>query len=101
MFFGNFCHQFHQYHHHHYHNYHLNHRHLYFFLSYAQYEKRGPSCPNWGERGGGLIWAMPESKHSFFCEVFPKAKGTSPITNDDFDDKKKMTKKHTNIMTIE
>ena len=21
--------------------------------------------------GGGLIWAMPESKHSFFWEVFP------------------------------
>ena len=23
-------------------------------------------------RGGGVIWAMPERKHSFFQEVFPK-----------------------------
>ena len=28
---------------------------------------QGPSCPNWGEgEKGGLFWAMPESKHSFY-----------------------------------
>ena len=32
-------------------------------------QKRGPSCPNWGRKGGELIWAMPESKHSFYRPV--------------------------------
>ena len=41
--------------------------------SFMTSEERGPSCPNWGEggAGGGLIWATPKSKHSFFGEVFP------------------------------
>ena len=38
--------------------------------SFLTSEKGGPSCPKWGG-GGELIWAMPESKHSFFREVFP------------------------------
>ena len=28
--------------------------------------------PEMGEGGGEVIWAMPERKHSFFKEVFPK-----------------------------
>ena len=35
--------------------------------------KRCTSCPKEGEGGGGeVIWAMPERKHSFLKEVFPK-----------------------------
>jgi len=49
---------------------------LYIFLYDSQ--KRCTSCPKEGEGGGGgggggeVIWAMPERKHSFFQEVFPK-----------------------------
>ena len=33
-----------------------------------------------GGRGGGEeIWAMPERKHSFFQEVFPKANSRVPL----------------------
>ena len=54
----------------HYHNWHFFcHTRKTLFLTS---EKRGTSCPNWGEGGGEVIRAMPERKHSLFCEVFPK-----------------------------
>ena len=34
-------------------------------------QKRGTSCPKWGEGGEEVIQAMPERKYSFFQEVFP------------------------------
>merc|ERR1719220_2334004 len=37
---------------------------LYIFLFDGR--KSCTSCPNWGEGGGEVIWAMPERKHSFF-----------------------------------
>ena len=47
---------------------------LYIFLYDGR--KRCTSCPKEGEGGGGgggeVIWAMPERKHSFLNEVFPK-----------------------------
>ena len=41
---------------------------LYIFLFDGR--KRCTSCPK--EGGGEVIWAMPERKHSFLHEVFPK-----------------------------
>ena len=32
-------------------------------------------------RGGGVIWAMPERKHSFLHEVFPKHDPQTPKHN--------------------
>ena len=43
---------------------------LYIFLYDGR--KRCTSCPKEGEGGGEVIWAMPERKHSFLNEVFPK-----------------------------
>ena len=34
-------------------------------------QKRGTSCPKWGEGGEEVIRAMHKRKHSFFQEVFP------------------------------
>ena len=46
-----------------------------FFWSYAQnvvfdVRKKRYKLPEM--RGGGGIWAMPETKHFFLCEVFPQ-----------------------------
>ena len=32
-------------------------------------KKSGTSCPNWGEGGGEVIWAMPERKHFFYVRA--------------------------------
>ena len=41
------------------------------FLIFSS-EKKGPSCPKWGQGGVQVIRAMPERKRFFSVDVFPK-----------------------------
>ena len=78
-YFSHFCHNYHQNYQNYHHNYHCNHHdhHQKKFRSYAQnvifdVQKRGPSCPNWGQGEGGLGDSGNARKKTFFSiEVFP------------------------------
>ena len=73
MFFSHFCHDYHQNYQNHHHNYPWNHHyhHQIKFRSYAQnvvfdVQKRGPSCPNRGQGGGGVRWFGQCPKENVF-----------------------------------
>ena len=76
-----FSHNYHQNYQNYHHNYHWNHHyhHQKKFRSYAQnvvfdVQKRGPSCPNWGQGGGVRGFGQCPKENVFFYGCLPLSK---------------------------